>query len=93
MLDEVRPARRVRPELPGLPSRNALHDEPRRRTVPALTVRGNHYTGRPVEVVLDDIESYRWPTEHLAARLEDELPDVIFEVRLRVPGYAPAIAG
>lgn len=33
-------------------------------------MRGNHYAGRPVEVVIDDIESYRWPTESMATRLE-----------------------
>jgi hypothetical protein len=53
-------------------------------------VRGNHYTGRPVDVTIDDVESYRWPTENIAAQFEDGLPEVAFEVRLRVPGYVTA---
>ena len=53
-------------------------------------MRGNHYTGRPVDVVVDDVESYRWPTEHQAAQLEDQLPEVTFEECLRVPAYVPA---
>lgn len=48
---------------------------------------GNHYTGLPVDMLLDDVESYRWPTERLAEQLEADLPEVIFEAQLRVPGY------
>ncbi|NUR80735.1 MAG: hypothetical protein HOQ21_09865 [Dermatophilaceae bacterium] len=92
MLDQVQPAPRNEAHLPGLPARHGMHDQPRRRPVPALTVRGNHYTGRPLDVVLDDVESYRWPTESIAAKLEDELPEVTFEVRLRVPGYVSGLA-
>lgn len=36
---------------------------------------GNHRTGLPVEHMLDDPESYRWPTEATTARFEAaELP-------------------
>jgi hypothetical protein len=70
MLDQVRPATRLGRQLSGLPDRHGVHEEPRRREVPADSVSGNHYTGRPVDVVVDDIESYRWPTAAVTARLE-----------------------